>query len=162
MTPQSRRELAAATDLIGYGPISTGCRCGRISAATPATTPTNPNAPGWHANWRSGGAVAVVSSGDPGVFAMATAVLEEAKQWPDVAVRVIPAMTAAQAVASRVGALGHDYAVIRCPIGSSHGMSSPPGCPRRPRPTRAGDLQPGVEEPDLAGGGDARPAAGTP
>ena len=44
---------------------------------------------------------------------MATAVLEEAKQWPGVEVRVIPAMTAAQAVASRVGApLGHDYAVI--------------------------------------------------
>jgi precorrin-2 C20-methyltransferase/precorrin-3B C17-methyltransferase len=44
---------------------------------------------------------------------MATAVLEEAKQWPGVAVRVIPAMTAAQAVASRVGApLGHDYAVL--------------------------------------------------
>ncbi len=60
-----------------------------------------------------GRAVAVVSSGDPGVFAMATAVLEEATEWPDVAVRVIPAMTAAQAVASRVGApLGHDYAVI--------------------------------------------------
>jgi precorrin-2 C20-methyltransferase/precorrin-3B C17-methyltransferase len=60
-----------------------------------------------------GRSVAVVSSGDPGVFAMATAVLEEAKQWPGVAVRVIPAMTAAQAVASRVGApLGHDYAVI--------------------------------------------------
>ena len=57
--------------------------------------------------------MAVVSSGDPGVFAMATAVLEEAKQWPGVEVRVIPAMTAAQAVASRVGApLGHDYAVI--------------------------------------------------
>jgi precorrin-2 C20-methyltransferase/precorrin-3B C17-methyltransferase len=47
------------------------------------------------------------------VFAMATAVLEEAERWPDVEVRVIPAMTAAQAVASRVGApLGHDYAVI--------------------------------------------------
>jgi precorrin-2 C20-methyltransferase/precorrin-3B C17-methyltransferase len=44
---------------------------------------------------------------------MATAVLEEAVDWPDVKVRVIPAMTAAQAVASRVGApLGHDYAVI--------------------------------------------------
>ena len=44
---------------------------------------------------------------------MATAVLEEAKQWPGVSVRVIPAMTAAQAVASRAGApLGHDYAVI--------------------------------------------------
>lgn len=33
---------------------------------------------------------------------MATAVLEEAEQWPGVRVRVIPAMTAAQAVASRV------------------------------------------------------------
>ena len=44
---------------------------------------------------------------------MATAVLDEAKQWPGVQIRVIPAMTAAQAVASRVGApLGHDYAVI--------------------------------------------------
>jgi precorrin-2 C20-methyltransferase/precorrin-3B C17-methyltransferase len=40
-------------------------------------------------------------------------VLEEAKQWPGVPVRVVPGMTAAQAVASRVGApLGHDYAVI--------------------------------------------------
>jgi precorrin-2 C20-methyltransferase/precorrin-3B C17-methyltransferase len=57
--------------------------------------------------------VAVISSGDPGVFAMATAVLEEAEEWPGVDVRVIPAMTAAQAVASRVGApLAHDYAVI--------------------------------------------------
>ena len=47
------------------------------------------------------------------MFAMATAVLEEAEHWPNVEVRVIPAMTAAQAVASRVGApLGHDYAVI--------------------------------------------------
>ncbi|TXH16040.1 MAG: precorrin-3B C(17)-methyltransferase, partial [Mycobacterium sp.] len=62
---------------------------------------------------QEGRTVAVVSSGDPGVFAMATAVLEEARQWPGVDVRVIPAMTAAQAVASRVGApLGHDYAVI--------------------------------------------------
>lgn len=44
---------------------------------------------------------------------MGTAVLEEAKQWPSVTVRVIPAMTAAQAVASRVGApLGHDHSVI--------------------------------------------------
>ena len=84
------------------------------SSAIPATTPTNRPGPGWPVSWRGrANAVAVVSSGDPGVFAMATAVLEEAKQWPGVAVRVIPAMTAAQAVASRVGApLGHDYAVV--------------------------------------------------
>jgi precorrin-2 C20-methyltransferase/precorrin-3B C17-methyltransferase len=62
-----------------------------------------------------GARVAVVSSGDPGVFAMASAVLEVAagEQYADVEVNVIPGLTAAQAVAAQVGApLGHDYAVI--------------------------------------------------
>ena len=114
MTPQSRRELLAATDLIGYGPYldRIAVRAGQRRHASDNTDEA--------ARARlacglaeQGRAVAVVSSGDPGVFAMATAVLEEAKQWPGVRVRVIPAMTAAQAVASRVGApLGHDYAVI--------------------------------------------------
>ena len=113
-TAQTRRELAAATDLIGYGPY-----LDRVP-----TRPGQQRHPSDNTDERAraelactlaqqGRTVAVVSSGDPGVFAMATAVLEEAKQWPDVAVRVIPAMTAAQAVASRVGApLGHDYAVV--------------------------------------------------
>lgn len=114
MTPECRRELAAATDLIGYGPyldrlpVRDGQRrhasdnTDEVMRARLACTLAE-----------QGRAVAVVSSGDPGVFAMASAVLEEAKQWPGVSVRVIPAMTAAQAVASRVGApLGHDYAVI--------------------------------------------------
>jgi precorrin-2 C20-methyltransferase / precorrin-3B C17-methyltransferase len=64
---------------------------------------------------RRGRRVAVVSSGDPGVFAMATAVLEAAGEEPyrDVPVRVLPGVTAANAAAARVGApLGHDYAVI--------------------------------------------------
>ncbi len=59
--------------------------------------------------------MAVVSSGDPGVFAMAAAVLEVAAEehWKDVPVRVLPGLTAAQAVASRVGApLGHDFCVL--------------------------------------------------
>ena len=64
-----------------------------------------------------GGRVAVVSSGDPGVFAMASAVLEQAasdpERWGDVDIQVLPGVTAAQAVASRAGApLGHDYCVI--------------------------------------------------
>ncbi len=114
MTPQSRRELAAATDLIGYGPY--------LDRITPRPGQRRHSSDNTDEPQRArlacelaeqGGAVAVVSSGDPGVFAMATAVLEEAKQWPGVEVRVIPAMTAAQAVASRVGApLGHDYAVL--------------------------------------------------
>jgi precorrin-2 C20-methyltransferase / precorrin-3B C17-methyltransferase len=114
MTAQSRRELATATDLIGYAgyldrvPTRDGqCRHPSDNTDEPARA---------HlacALAEQGHAVAVVSSGDPGVFAMATAVMEEAKQWPGVRIRVIPAMTAAQAVASRVGApLGHDYAVI--------------------------------------------------
>jgi precorrin-2 C20-methyltransferase/precorrin-3B C17-methyltransferase len=114
MTPQSRRELACATDLIGYGPY-----LDRVSThAGQQLHPSDNTDEAQRARLacalaEQGKAVAVVSSGDPGVFAMATAVLEEAKQWPEVAVRVIPAMTAAQAVASRVGApLGHDYAVI--------------------------------------------------
>ena len=114
MTPQSRRELAAATDLIGYGryldrvPVRDGQR---RHASDNTDEPARARLA--CALAEQGHAVAVVSSGDPGVFAMATAVLEEAKQWPEVQVRVIPAMTAAQAVASRVGApLGHDYAVI--------------------------------------------------
>ena len=114
MTPQSRRELAAATDLIGYGgyldrvPVRDGQR--RHSSDN---TDEPARARLACALAEQGHSVAVVSSGDPGVFAMATAVLEEAKQWPGVRIRVIPAMTAAQAVASRVGApLGHDYAVI--------------------------------------------------
>ncbi|MEI6251761.1 MAG: precorrin-2 C(20)-methyltransferase [Mycobacteriaceae bacterium] len=114
MTPQSRRELAAATDLIGYGPYLNRIapRPGQCRHASDNTDePQRARLACELAE--QGRAVAVVSSGDPGVFAMATAVLEEAKQWPGVEVRVIPAMTAAQAVASRVGApLGHDYAVL--------------------------------------------------
>jgi precorrin-2 C20-methyltransferase/precorrin-3B C17-methyltransferase len=114
MTPQSRRELAAATDLIGYGPYldRVSCHDGQRHHRSDNTDePARARLACTLAE--EGRAVAVVSSGDPGVFAMATAVLEEAKQWPGVRVRVIPAMTAAQAVASRVGApLGHDYAVI--------------------------------------------------
>lgn len=114
MTPQSRRELAGATDLIGYGPYLDRVPARDGQQRHPSDNTDEPaRARLACALAEQGRTVAVVSSGDPGVFAMATAVLEEAKQWPGVQIRVIPAMTAAQAVASRVGApLGHDYAVL--------------------------------------------------
>ena len=114
MTPESRRELAAATDLIGYGPYLKRVPARHGQRRHPSDNTDEPARARLACTLAERGrAVAVVSSGDPGVFAMATAVLEEAKQWPGVRVRVIPAMTAAQAVASRAGApLGHDYAVI--------------------------------------------------
>lgn len=114
MTPQSRRELASATDLIGYHGYLDRVPARAGQRRHPSDNADEPDRARLACTLaQQGHAVAVVSSGDPGVFAMATAVLEEAKQWPGVQVRVIPAMTAAQAVASRVGApLGHDYAVI--------------------------------------------------
>jgi precorrin-2 C20-methyltransferase / precorrin-3B C17-methyltransferase len=114
MTPQSRRELTAATDLIGYGPYLDRVPTHAGQQLHPSDNTDEPARARLACELaQQGRAVAVVSSGDPGVFAMATAVLEEAKEWAGVRVRVIPAMTAAQAVASRVGApLGHDYAVI--------------------------------------------------
>ena len=114
MTPQSRSELAAATDLIGYGPYLDRIAPREGQRRHPSDNTDEPARARLACELaEQGRAVAVISSGDPGVFAMATAVLEEAEQWPGVDVRVIPAMTAAQAVASRVGApLGHDYAVI--------------------------------------------------
>ena len=58
----------------------------------------------------------VVSSGDPGVFAMASAVfeaLEASPQWRDLSIRVLPGVTAMLAAAARIGApLGHDFCAI--------------------------------------------------
>ena len=60
---------------------------------------------------RAGGAVSLVSSGDVGVYAMASPALELAGE--DVDVVVVPGITAAQAAASLLGSpLGHDHASI--------------------------------------------------
>jgi cobalt-precorrin 5A hydrolase / precorrin-3B C17-methyltransferase len=60
---------------------------------------------------RSGGSVALVSSGDAGVYAMASPALELAGE--DVDVVIVPGITAAQAAASLLGSpLGHDHCSI--------------------------------------------------
>jgi precorrin-2 C20-methyltransferase/precorrin-3B C17-methyltransferase len=64
---------------------------------------------------RAGERVAVVSGGDAGVFGMAAAVFEAAEdeRYADVAVRVLPGLSAVQAVAARAGApIGADFAVV--------------------------------------------------
>lgn len=65
----------------------------------------------------NGHRVVIVSSGDPGVFAMAAAVLEVLEQaperWNNVELDIEPGITAALAAAARVGApIAHDFAVI--------------------------------------------------
>ena len=60
---------------------------------------------------RSGGSVALVSSGDVGVYAMGSPALELAGE--DVEVVVVPGVTAAQAAASLLGSpLGHDHCSV--------------------------------------------------
>ncbi|MEI5675575.1 MULTISPECIES: precorrin-2 C(20)-methyltransferase [unclassified Nocardioides] len=64
---------------------------------------------------RAGERVAVVSGGDAGVFGMAAAVFEAAEDpaYADVPVRVLPGVSAVQAVAARAGApVGADFAVL--------------------------------------------------
>ena len=61
--------------------------------------------------------VVVVSSGDPGVFAMAAAVFEALEAgdaaWRALDIRVLPGITAMLAAAARAGApLGHDFCAI--------------------------------------------------
>jgi precorrin-2 C20-methyltransferase/precorrin-3B C17-methyltransferase len=118
LTPESAAAIASATDLVGYRsyldrvPQRPGQRrhgSGNTVEARRAALALDLAA--------KGGRVVVVSSGDPGVYAMAAAVLEEAAaggdRWRDVDIDVLPGVTAAQAVASRAGApLGHDYCVI--------------------------------------------------
>jgi precorrin-2 C20-methyltransferase/precorrin-3B C17-methyltransferase len=64
---------------------------------------------------RAGERVAIVSGGDAGVFGMAAAVYEAAEEpaYADVPIRVLPGVSAVQAVAARAGApIGGDFAVV--------------------------------------------------
>ncbi|SCK05114.1 precorrin-2 C(20)-methyltransferase [Streptomyces sp. WMMB 322] len=116
LTPETRGALATADDLVGYTtyldrvPVRPGQ--GRHSSGNRVESERAEFALELAAHGRR---VAVVSGGDPGVFAMATAVLEAASQdrYTHVPVRVLPGVTAANAAAARAGApLGHDYATI--------------------------------------------------
>lgn len=118
LTPEAAGAIADATDLVGYRPYlaRVPVRPGQQRHASGNTVEAERSALALDLA-ASGRQVAVVSSGDPGVFAMAAAVLEQAaahgERWAGVPIRVLPGITAAQAVAARAGApLGHDYCVI--------------------------------------------------
>ncbi|MFI7339079.1 precorrin-3B C(17)-methyltransferase [Streptomyces sp. NPDC050085] len=116
LTPESRGALANADDLVGYTtyldrvPERPGQR--RHGSDNKVESERAEFALDLA---RRGRRVAVVSGGDPGVFAMATAVLEVAceERYSAIPVRVLPGVTAANAAAAKAGApLGHDYATI--------------------------------------------------
>jgi precorrin-3B C17-methyltransferase len=142
-TPAASAALAQATDLIGYGPY-----LDRIAAM--------PGGQRRHASDNrvelerarhalelaaSGKSVAVVSGGDPGVFAMAAAVFEAVEagpaEWRALDIRVEPGVTAMLAAAAEIGApLGGDF----CAISLSDNLKSWATITRRLEAACAGDF----------------------
>ncbi|MEV6342424.1 precorrin-2 C(20)-methyltransferase [Actinoplanes sp. NPDC051851] len=116
LTPEAKAAVAAADDVIGYGPYVDRVPANPRQRKHPSDNRVEAERAAFALDLaKRGRRVVVVSSGDPGVFAMAAAVLEVAEdpQWKDVPVRIVPGLTAAQAVASRAGApLGHDFCIL--------------------------------------------------
>jgi precorrin-3B C17-methyltransferase len=118
ITPEVTEALADATDLIGYAPY-----LARVPAREDLTRHGSDNREeidraGLALRLAAAGKrVVVVSSGDPGVFAMAAAVFEAVDAgdpaWRDLDIRVLPGISAMFAAAARIGApLGHDFCAI--------------------------------------------------
>ena len=117
VTPEVTAALAQATDVVGYIPY-----VARIAPRDGLVAhPSDNRVEILRARQAldlaaAGGRVVVVSSGDPGVFAMAAAVfeaLEELPQYHGLDIRVLPGITAMLAAAARAGApLGHDFCAI--------------------------------------------------
>ncbi|GAA3040624.1 precorrin-2 C(20)-methyltransferase [Streptosporangium longisporum] len=116
LTPEAQEALAAVDELVGYGPYLDRVPPNPRQRRHPTDNRVEAERAAHALELAAAGSrVAVVSSGDPGVFAMASAVLEVAcePRFTGVPVRVLPGLTAAHAVASRAGApLGHDYCVL--------------------------------------------------
>lgn len=129
LTPKAKHSIEASSDLVAYGlyldllgnlcegkthhDLPLGEEIGRARLALDLAA--------------SGKTVALISSGDIGIYAMATLVFElldlelnnketgseHSRQWLDVDIEVVPGISAMQAGASRVGALlGHDFCTI--------------------------------------------------
>ena len=118
VTPQVADALAQATDIAGYFPY-----VDRVQPRDGLTLHGSDNRVeidrSQHALKMAadGKRVVVVSSGDPGVFAMASAVFEALekgpKEWLEIQIEVLPGITAMLAASARAGApLGHDFCAI--------------------------------------------------
>ena len=110
--------LAAADALYGYGPYLDRVPSRPGQARHPSDNREESARAAAALRHASEGAdVAVVSGGDPGVFAMAAAVCAEIEAgpqaWRNLDVAIVPGVTAMLAVAARVGApLGHDFCAL--------------------------------------------------
>ncbi|HTV69162.1 MAG TPA: precorrin-3B C(17)-methyltransferase [Rhizobiaceae bacterium] len=118
ITPEAMNAVTSAREFYGYGPY-----LDRLSLTPNQIRHASDNreelsrAKAALISAAQGVNVAVVSGGDPGVFAMAAAVCEAIEagpaEWRNVDLTVVPGVTAMLAVAARIGApLGHDFCAI--------------------------------------------------
>ncbi|MFJ2992504.1 precorrin-3B C(17)-methyltransferase [Pandoraea sp. NPDC087047] len=118
--PEASAALAAATDILGYATYVKMAGPFRDTQRVHATDNREELLRARHAFELAseGRHVVVVSSGDPGVFAMAAAVLEALDistdpAWRRVDLRIVPGISAAMATAAQAGApLGHDFCLL--------------------------------------------------
>ena len=118
LTPQADAALAAADALFGYGPYLDRAPVRNGQRRHPSDNRQEaPRARAALETAAAGSNVALVSGGDPGVFAMAATVCEQIESgpaaWRGLDVEIVPGVTAMLAVAARVGApLGHDFCAL--------------------------------------------------
>jgi precorrin-3B C17-methyltransferase len=118
ITPEVSAALDEATDIIGYAPYvaRVADRPGLMRHPSDNRVELDRAAHALNLAAR-GHRVVVASSGDPGVFAMASALFEALEsgpgEWREIDIRVLPGITAMLAAAARAGApLGHDFCAI--------------------------------------------------
>lgn len=142
LVPEANAALEAASDLVGYAPY-----LNRVAERDGQRRHGSDNRVEIErarlalAMAAAGRRVAVVSGGDPGVFAMAAAVFEALEagepSWRGVEITVVPGISAMHAAAARLGApLGHDF----CAISLSDNLKPWPVVQRRLRAAAAADF----------------------
>ncbi|KFE51946.1 precorrin-3B C(17)-methyltransferase [Pseudomonas syringae] len=120
MVPAVKAELARANDILGYETYVRMAGPFRADQVMHCTDNREEMQRARHAFElaASGRSVVVVSSGDPGVFAMASAVLEALHEssnadWHNIELEILPGVSASLATAAQAGApLGHDFCVM--------------------------------------------------
>ncbi|WP_447810349.1 precorrin-3B C(17)-methyltransferase [Pseudomonas putida] len=120
MVPAVKAELAQAEDVLGYETYVRMAGPFRSDQVLHCTDNREEMQRARHAFELAaqGRSVVVVSSGDPGVFAMAAAVLEALHEssdpaWHRVDLEILPGVSASLATAAQAGApLGHDFCVM--------------------------------------------------
>ena len=143
-TPEATHALAEAGDVVGYG-LYLDLLGNLIAGAKRHETPLSQE----EGRVRKaldlaaeGRAVALVSSGDAGIYALAALVFElldaeDRPEWNRIALSVVPGVSALQAAAARIGApLGHDF----CAISLSDLLTPWPEIERRLGAAAAGDF----------------------